>query len=390
MPWREISVMDQKEEFVLRALAEDMPFTMLCREYGIARRTGYKWKRRFLNEGRSGLIDRSRRPDSSPSALSEETIIRIIRIRSSHPSWGAKKIARIIEGNTQSQDTPSVASVYRILDKANLLKRKRSYKVRELHKENLHNLIEPSKPNDVWTIDYKGWWMSEDIKRCNPLTIRDLKSRYTLAVRLTPKQDTQSVADTLEHVFSEYGLPRVIRSDNGPPFATQNSPLGINRLGAMWMALGIIPDRIAPGRPYQNGSHERMHRDIKEEVQKRNRGDIRYFQDILDEWRYDYNFKRPHEALGMVTPATCYTPSPRKFKGYTEEVYYPLNLERRKVSKNGCIKWDNEIIRISSAFGGYHVGLGYEDEYTLKVWFSDFLIGKIDLVSSSFYTVSNR
>jgi putative transposase len=158
----------------------------------------------------------------------------------------------------------------------------------------------------------------------------------------------------------------------------------------MWMALGIIPDRIAPGRPYQNGSHKRMHRDIKEEVQKRNRGDIRYFQDILDQWRYDYNFTRPHEALCMVTPATCYIPSPRKFKGYTEEVCYPLNLKRRKVSKNGCIKWDNEIIRISSAFGGYHVGLDYEDEYTLKVWFSDFLIGKIDLVFSSFYTVSNR
>jgi putative transposase len=197
MPWREISVMDQKEEFVLKTLAEDIPFAMLCREYGIVRKTAYKWKRRFLNEGRSGLIDRSRSPDSSPSALSEETIIRIIRIRSSHPSWGAKKIARIIEGNTQSQDTPSVASVYRILDKANLLKRKRSY---------------------------KGWWMSEDIKRCNPLTIRDLKSRYTLAVRLTPKQDTQSVADTLEHVFSEYGLPRVIRSDNGPSLPHRTVP----------------------------------------------------------------------------------------------------------------------------------------------------------------------
>ena len=390
MPWREISVMDQKEEFVLRALAEDMPFAMLCREYGIARRTGYKWKRRFLNEGRSGLIDRSRRPNNSPRALSEDTIIRIMRIRSSHPTWGAKKIARIIEGNTQSQDTPSVASVYRILDKANLLKRKRSYKVRELHKENLHNLIEPSKPNDVWTIDYKGWWMSEDIKRCNPLTIRDLKTRYTLEVKLTLRQDTESVAHTLEQVFSEYGLPRVIRSDNGPPFATQNSPLGINRLGAMWMALGIIPDRIATGRPYQNGSHERMHRDIKAEVQKRNKGNIRYFQDILDEWRHDYNFERPHEALGMATPATCYTPSPRKFKGYIEELEYPLNLERRKVCKNGYIKWDNERIKISSAFRGYHVGLDYEDEYTLKVWFGNFLIGKIDLVSSSFYTVSNR
>ena len=390
MPWREQRIMDQREEFVLRVLSEEVPFSRLCQEYGIARKTGYKWKKRFLEEGKSSLFDQSRKPKNSPNALSEDAVIKIIQLRHHHPTWGAKKIAKIIANKASLRDAPSVSSVYRILDKANLLKRKRFHKTKTLNKENLHQLIEPANPNDVWTIDYKGWWLSEDIKRCNPLTIRDLKTRYTLAVNLTPRQDTHSVKKVMAKVFTEYGLPKIIRSDNGSPFAAYSSPLGISRLSAMWMTLGILPDRISPGKPYQNGSHERMHRDLKQEVQKRTRGSIRYYQRIIDQWRYDYNFIRPHEALAMVTPATVYTPSPRKFDGYIDEIQYPSGFERRKVDNNGYIKWENQSIRISSAFGGYHVGLAYEDEHTLKVWFSDFLIGQIDLVSSSFYTVANK
>ncbi len=387
MPWREQKIMDQREEFVLRVLSEEVPFSRLCQEYGITRKTGYKWKKRFLEEGKSGLFDQSRKPKNSPSALSEDVVIKIIQIRNHHPAWGAKKIAQIMT-HKASLDAPSVSSVYRILDKANLLKRKRCHRA-TLHQKNLHQLIEPARANDVWTIDYKGWWLSEDIKRCNPLTIRDLKTRYTLAVNLTPGQDTYSVKKVLQKVFTEYGLPKVMRSDNGSPFAAYSSPLGISRLSAMWMALGILPDRITPGKPYQNGSHERMHRDLKQEVQTKH-GSMRYDQRIIDQWRYDYNFIRPHEALGMVTPATVYTPSPRKFAGYIEELQYPSGFERRKVARNGYIKWGNQSIRISSAFSGYHVGLAYEDEHTLQVWFGDFLIGQIDLVSWSFYTVDNK
>lgn len=390
MPWRKNSVMDQREEFVLRVLNEEIPFSRLCKEYGIARKTGYKWKRRFLEEGKQGLFEKSRKPKTSPTLLCEDTVIKIIQIRHHHPSWGAKKIAKIIANKTNADEAPSVSSVYRILDKANLLKRKRRHQSGLLNKENLHRLIEPVEPNDVWTIDYKGWWLSEDIKRCNPLTIRDLKTRYNLAIKLTPRQDMHSVKGVMAKVFREYGLPKVIRSDNGAPFASHNSPLGISKLSAMWMALGILPDRITPGKPYQNGSHERMHRDLKQEVQKTKRGSVGYYQRIIDQWQYEYNFIRPHEALGMVTPGTCYTPSLKKFDGYIDEIQYPNGFERRKVNMNGRIKWDNQIIMISSAFSGYHVGLDYEDEHTLKVWFSDFPIGKIDLVSSSFYTVANK
>ena len=387
MPWRELSTMDQREEFVLRALSEEMSFSQLCDEFGISRKTGYKWKERFLNQGKPGLFDQSRKPNSSPNELSEDTVIRIIQIRNNHPSWGAKKIAKIIENGSDSRDSPSISSVYRILDKANLLKKKRIHKTEPTHKENLHKLIEPAEPNDVWTIDYKGWWLSEDIKRCNPLTIRDLKSRYNLDIRLTERQDMESVKAVMERAFKEYGLPKVIRSDNGSPFAAHNSPMGISKLSAMWMALGILPDRISPGKPYQNGSHERMHRDLKADIQKPKTGNIQYYQKIIDEWRYDYNFTRPHEALGMVTPSTVYKVSPRKFNGFIDEIEYPSGFERRKVGKTGNIQWDNQLIRISSAFYGYHIGLSYDSEYTLRVWFSDFLIGEIDLVSSSFYTL---
>jgi len=389
MPWREKSVMDQREEFVLRALSEEMSFSQLCKEYGISRKTGYKWKERFLNQGKSGLYDQSRKPNNSPNQISEDYVIKIIQIRQSHPTWGAKKIAKIIENSDKNGDAPSISSVYRILEKANLLKKKRVHNTNPLYKENLHKLIEPIEPNDVWTIDYKGWWLSEDIKRCNPLTIRDLKSRYNLEIRLTQRQDMESVKAAMESTFKEYGLPKVIRSDNGSPFAAYNSPMGISKLSAIWMALGILPDRISPGKPYQNGAHERMHRDLKSEVQKGTKGDIIYYQNIIDEWRYEYNNIRPHEALGMVTPSTVYTKSPRKFEGYIDEINYPSGYERRKVNKTGIIHWDNQLIRITSAFSGYHVGLTYEDEYTLKVWFSDFLIGEIDLVSSSFYTIPN-
>jgi len=186
MPWREQKIMDQREEFVLRSLSEEVSFSQLCKEYQIARKTGYKWKKRFLAEGRQGLSDQSRRPDNCPNILSEDVIIKIIQIRHNHPTWGAKKIARII-ADKKKPGTPSLSSVYRILDKANLLKRKRFHKSKSLNKENLHQLIEPARPNDVWIIDYKDWWLSEDIKRCNPLTIRDLKSRYNLAIILTAR-----------------------------------------------------------------------------------------------------------------------------------------------------------------------------------------------------------
>jgi transposase InsO family protein len=387
MPWRNKSIMDQREEFVLRALNEAVSFSQLCEDYGISRKTGYKWKERFLNQGKPGLIDQSRKPDTSPKELSEDIVIKIIQIRHNHPSWGAKKIAKIIENTSGPGEAASISSVYRILDKANLLRRKRTYKSEPLNKENLHQLIEPQEPNDVWTIDYKGWWLSADIKRCNPLTIRDLKSRYNLDIRLTQKEDTESVKAVMETVFKEYGLPKVIRSDNGAPFAASNSPLGLSQLAVSWMALGILPDRIDPGKPYQNGSHERMHRDLKADVQKTRKGDISYYQSLLDEWRHDYNFVRAHEALGMVTPSKVYTLSPRKFEGYIEEIAYPNGYERRKVDNKGCIKWSNQIIRISTAFQGYHVGLTYEAENLLRVWFSNFLIGEIDLVSASFYTL---
>ena len=386
MPWKEQNIMDQKKEFVLRALSENIPFSELCSEYGIARKTGYKWKERFLEEGSIGLTEKSRRPNHSPNHLDEDTVIKIIALRHNHPSWGAKKIAKILE---KSKEAPSVSSVYRILDKGNLLKRKR-IKRADLNKGNLHQLITPDAPNDVWTIDYKGWWLTHDMKRCNPLTIRDLKSRYTLTITLTERQDADAVKGVLERVFKEYGLPKVIRSDNGTPFAAYNSPLGISSLSASWMALGILPDRIAPGKPYQNGSHERMHRDLKEDVQKVLHKDSCYYQRVIDQFCHDYNFIRPHEALGMVTPGEVYLPSPRRFTGYPEEIEYPIGIERRKVDKNGKIKLENQIIRITSALSGYHVGLSYLNHDTFRVWFSDFLIGEIDLVASSFYTVANR
>lgn len=381
--------MDEREEFVLRALSEEISFSQLCKDFNISRKTGYKWKERFLSQGKAGLYDLSKRPNTSPNQLCEDAVVKILRIRMDHPSWGAKKIAHILDMDNSIGQGPSISSVYRVLEKANLLKKKRIHKARDFNKENLHLLIEPTHPNDVWTVDFKGWWLSSDIKRCNPLTIRDLASRFNLDIRLTAKQDTACVQDVMEKAFKRYGLPKVIRSDNGSPFAAHHSPLGLSKLSVQWLSLGIIPDRITPGKPYQNGSHERMHRDLKQDVQKGKKQTINHYQNIIDQWKDDYNNIRPHESLAMKTPSQVYTPSPRKFTGYVEEIHYPLGFETRKVDKNGHIKIMNALIRITTALSGYHVGLKYKDEYTLELWFNTFILGEVDLVSSSFYTIAN-
>jgi len=389
MPWEEKSIMDLRLEFVQRALTENIPFSELCKEYNISRKTGYKWKQRFLEYGYNGLANQSTRPESSPNQLSEDTVIRILQIKQAHPNWGARKIQKIFEKSYPLDDVPSESSIKRILDKAGLVKKTRVSRVNP-SQDSLRQGIQPEKSNDVWTIDFKGWWYSTDNLRCLPLTIRDEKSRFILDIRLMKNQSAQAVKEVIEHCFKEYGLPNVIRSDNGAPFAAHNSPLGLTSLSAWWMSLGIIPDRIDPGCPFQNGGHERMHRDLKMEVQGQYKANLSFFQSIIDEWRIEFNNVRPHEALNYQTPAEAYTPSPVKYKGDVDELIYPFNFLRRKVSKSGKIKINNTEIFITNALAGYHLGLEMNEENRLNVWFNKFLIGEVDLQSYSFYTIQNR
>lgn len=314
MPWKEIGVVDQRVEFVMQALHGQAGFAELCQEYGISRKTGYKWKERFMQGGLPALHDESRRPERSPEALAEKVVCEVVRLKQAHRSWGARKLQALYQRLHGQDQTPSESSFKRVLDRCGLVEHRQPRR-RSDQAGRLQCRIEAQKPNALWTVDFKGWWRCSDQQRCEPLTVRDAYSRFLLCVWAPPDARGQTVREQFQRLFERYGLPEAIRSDNGSPFASSNAPLGLSRLSAWWVALGINLDRTDPGHPEQNGSHERMHRDLAAEVQYAAPGSLSELREALELWRQSYNQERPHEALAMKTPAEVYTPSPRRYEG---------------------------------------------------------------------------
>lgn len=377
MPWKETRPMDQRAEFVLKAEQREVPFRQLCEEYGVSPKTGYKWVERFHAGGVAALHDQSTRPRSSPAGLPEDVVCRMVALKSAHPHWGPRKVKVLYERAFGSQDVPSESSFKRVLEKAGLVdKRVARRPANEAGRIQLRRAA--SEPNEVWTVDFKGWWHAADGRRCEPLTIRDAYSRFVLCAEPVESARTPAVRARFEQAFSTYGMPRVIRSDNGPPFASSNGLLGLSALSVWWLAVGICIDRIDPGRPDQNGSHERMHRDIALEVQATGRGDLAQQRAALSIWREEYNQQRPHEALGQRTPAEVYKPSPLAFTATPEQLSYPDGYAERQVSKCGTIKLDTVKIFLSSALRGWNVGLRAEANGRLGVWFAALRLGAID------------
>lgn len=386
MPWKETSVMNVRTEFVLRVFEAKVPFNDLCEEFGISRKTGYKWKDRFLKNGLEGLSDQSRRPSSSPQQVGESSACNIVKLKLAHPSWGPRKIRIVFARSFPDCELPSDSTFKRILDNAGLVERKTRRPSTQTGR--ISNRIEAQRPNHVWTVDFKGWWRTGDNHRFEPLTIRDLYSRFVLCTQALTDSKTESVKSAFERVFSIYGLPEVIRSDNGSPFAASNSPMGLSRLSAWWLALGIDLDRIPPARPDQNGSHERMHRDISLEVEIQSASDFRTQQSALDVWRESYNNERPHEGIAMQVPADLYAESTRRFDKTPIELDYPIDYLKRKVMPGGSIKIENKKINVSLALGGWHVGLKFEPSERYGLWFSRLRLGEIDLKTEKFYATS--
>jgi putative transposase len=377
MPWMETCAVDQRTEFVLRALRDVEPFADLCQEFGISRKTGYKWKERFMREGLTGLPDRSRRPSSSPTGVSEGMVCQIVKLRNAHRSWGPRKLRSVLERSVPKDELPSESSVKRILRRAGLVDQRR--RVPNDRTGRLQSLTRAERPNHVWTIDFKGWWYTRSRHRFEPLTIRDDFSRYVLCAHALDDGRTETVRRQMVRVFERHGLPEVIRSDNGSPFAARNSPLGLSRLSAWWLSLGINLDRIAPGRPDQNGGHERMHRDLAREVECCAADDPSTQQAELDVWRRTFNEERPHEALGMRVPHEVYCPSPRKLDPTPRALSYPGEYLVRKVNANGSVRIHSQPIKVSLALRGFDVGLQPTDSNRLGLWFCRLCLGEIDL-----------
>lgn len=380
MPWKESSLVDQRQAFVNEVLEGTRPFRCLCQEYGISRTTGYKWFGRYEEDGPWGLLDRSRRPHRSPGRLGERVVCDLIRFKLAHATWGPKKIRELYV--KKHGDGPSLSSINRVLRQVGLVKKRR--KRRGVAGGRLVSQIAIKEPNDVWTMDFKGWWYSRDHRRVEPFTVRDAFSRYVLASRVLPDGKTETIQQALKEVFKEYGLPRCMRSDNGSPFGSPSAVLGISRLSAWLISLGIQIHLIRPGHPQDNGGHERMHRDLKEEVQVRFMGNWEDYQAELDLWRTTFNTQRPHEQLDMKTPSEVYRKSSRPYHGTPQEMEYPKAYRTRAVNTNGAISLFNQRYYLTSALRGHRVGLKVLDATSLGVYYSQVHLGKIDLNTCAF------
>lgn len=383
MPWKERYAMDLRHEFVVRAMAKEQSFAALCREYGISEKTGYKWVTRYDREGYGGLGDRPRRPVSSPGELGEGVVCEIVRLKQAHMGWGPRKIRDVYGKKHGWEVVPSESSFKRVLDRAGLVERRRRRSSE--HGGRLTDGRAAQGPNDVWTVDFKGYWYTPDGARCAPLTVRDDYSRYVLCTAVPPDARTATVRAEFEKLFRRYGLPARIRSDNGAPFAARWAPLGLSRLSAWWVVLGIDLDRITPGRPAENGRHERMHRDIAHEVERHKAGDLKSQVAALEVWRETFNRERPHEALGMRCPAEVYVRSSRPYRGTPDRLQYPDGYLQRRVNPAGCIRIEGAALRISHALIGWDVGLRPAGPASYSVHFGRLCLGLLDLDTESFH-----
>lgn len=293
--------MSLKLEFIEKAKRRGTRMSALCREYGISRETGYKWLRRYQREGLDGLEERSRRPHSSPLATAEDVVVAVLKERERYPRRGPKKLRVQLERRL-GKATPSVATIARVLRRMGLARQRSKYRRRSIVEQ--APSVMATACNEVWTADFKGWWRAGDGQRCEPLTVRDAYSRYVLIAKAFASPSLDQTRRVFKELFKRYGVPRQILVDNGTPFINVQARGGLTRLSAWWTSLGISVLRSRPGCPQDNGGHERMHRDLKEEVQAFPSGSRAAEQRALDRWRQDFNHVRPHEALGNKTPGS--------------------------------------------------------------------------------------
>ena len=350
LPWKETSVESERLRFIERVTAGEEPVTELCRAYGISRKTGYKLIHRYEAHGEDGLLDRSRAPHYHPNATPRELAERIVEAKRAHPSWGPKKLIAWLRDIDPGVPWPAHSTAGGILDRAGLVQRRRRRRRASPWNEPFAHAI---VPNDVWCIDFKGWFRTGDGTRVDPLTVQDAASRYLIACRGLERPTGPETRRALARAFREYGLPQVIRTDNGPPFAGVG--LGsLSSLAVWWVKLGILPERIAPGHPEQNGRLERLHRTLKAETASPPRANRRRQRRAFDHFRHSYNNERPHEALGQRPPVRLYTPSFRPYPSRLSSPEYGAEVTVRRVRHNGEIKWKGDRVYVSESSGRAH------------------------------------
>lgn len=373
MPWKNTSLVGQRWQLVKALLRRDCPVIDWCRTFGISRKTAYKWLHRFTDGGRRNLGDHSRRPHRVPLRMRRKWIERIARTRQRHQHWGAKKIQTCLL--RQYGQAPATATIARWLQRLQLTtpRRRRPRKACWLKTP---PLTVATAPNQVWTADFKGWFRTRNGQRVEPLTVRDLFSRYILGIRLLPDQRWQPVKAVFTRLFRQYGLPRVIRTDNGGPFAS-SGPVGLSRLSVWWTALGIQVEFIRPGHPEENGAHEQMHRVFKAETIRSPAFTRQGQQHRTTGWVRNYNRLRPHEALGQEVPAKRYRKSAHRLTQQRRVLNYPAGWQPRQVRSNGEIRWRGRRRFVGEAFVRQRLGLKALSATVHAVYFGSLLIGHL-------------
>jgi len=364
-----------KERLKLVTLFETGKYTVteVSGALGVSRKTAHKWLGRFAREGLSGLDDRSRAPHRQARATPDEVISALIKAKQAHPTWGPAKLLPSPDEHPEIVKAwPAVSTRGRILGRHGLVSRRK-------HRRRTSPWFQPflgaDRPNSVWCADFKGWIRTGDGTRCDPLTISDACTRMLLCCQIVVP-DYAHVRPVFERVFKEYGLPLAIRTDNGPPFASVGAG-GLSPLSVWWVKLGIMPERINPGHPEENGRHERFHRTLKQDAMKPPAADPQAQQERCDDFSSIYNNLRPHQALGQVPPATLYKPSPRPYPDRLGNIEYPPMTMVRRVRSNGQIKWRGGLVYISQALIGELVGIT-EDKDAWLVSFGPIPLGLID------------
>ena len=372
MPWSQTSPMDQRTQFIADYLREVLSVTELCDLYGISRKTAYKWIDRYLRQGPAGLEERSRRPNTSPNRTPDEIQHALLDARRRHPSWGGKKL--LVHKRHPHWDLPHRSTVCDILSRHGMVPKKRKRR-RIGHPGKPTSVI--LAPNELWSADFKGQFKTGDGRYCYPLTVTDSFSRYLLGCQGLHSTSVEEAKPVFTRLFKEYGLPKRIRTDNGVPFATATLAR-LSRLSAGWVRLGVIPEFIEPGKPQQNGRHERMHLTLKDETTRPPAHSLAAQQRKFNRFVDEFNNERPHEALDQQTPASCYERSTREMPGKLKPFVYPDRFEVRYVSGNGGIRWNRDWVNVSTVCIGEYVGLEEIDNGIWNVYFGPLKLGRLD------------
>ena len=374
MAWMETCAVDERMRFVMAVERGEGSFAALCRDFNVSRKTGYKWLARYEDAGVEGLLDRSRAPLHHPQALPQSIVEHCLAVRREHPSWGPVKVLAFLERRWPRMPWPAASSIGELFDREGLTVKRR------LRRRGPPSSAPPfaacAAANEVWCMDFKGWFVTGDGRRCEPLTLCDAHSRYLLRCQALPSTDSEQVWPVLDAAFREFGLPVRLRSDNGPPFASCGAG-GLSRLSVKVIKAGVLPERIAPGKPQQNGRLERLHLTLLQDTAKPPAANLRAQLVRLRTFQRCYNEERPHQALGNATPAAHYTFSPRRFDGVLRAPDYGDDHVVRRVRHNGEIKWQGSSIYLSGALVGEPVGLMERKDGSFAVHYGPIELGVI-------------